>query len=115
LHPRRLYTPSRFWTDTWNPLLELDPQFFESYANFSSFASHSRTFEPKYREIVVCAFDAATTHLYGGGTRMHMRNALKLGATPDELMEMLEITSLVGIDGVTTGALEVKAGSTTDE
>lgn len=92
-----------FWTDTWNPLLELDPLFFESYADFSAFASSSQTLEPKYREIVVCAFDAATTHLYGRGTTIHMRNALQLGATADEIMEMLEITSLMGIDGVTAG------------
>lgn len=92
-----------FWTETWNPLLELDPVFFESYADFSALASSSRTLEPKYREIVVCAFDAATTHLYGRGTKIHMRNALKLGASPDEIMEMLEITSLMGIDGVTAG------------
>jgi alkylhydroperoxidase/carboxymuconolactone decarboxylase family protein YurZ len=92
-----------FWTDTWNPLLELDPLFFESYVDFSALASGSRTLEPKYREIVICAFDAATTHLYGRGTKIHMRNALQLGATAEEVMEMLEITSLMGIDGVTTG------------
>ncbi|KAJ0413671.1 carboxymuconolactone decarboxylase [Aspergillus carlsbadensis] len=93
-----------FWTDTWNPLLELDPHFFESYTNFSALASQGQTLEPKYREIIICAFDAATTHLYGRGTRIHMRNALQLGATPEELMEMLEIASLIGIDGVTAAA-----------
>ncbi|KAL4860757.1 AhpD-like protein [Aspergillus spectabilis] len=93
-----------FWTDTWNPLLQLDPAFFETYMEFSSIASHSSMIEPKYREVIICAFDAATTHLYGRGTRIHMRNALRLGATPDEIMEMLEITSLMGMDGVTTGA-----------
>ncbi|KAL4939235.1 hypothetical protein BDV06DRAFT_231149 [Aspergillus oleicola] len=93
-----------FWTDTWNPLLELDPTFFEAYTEFSAKASASETLEPKYRELIVCAFDAATTHLYGRGTRIHMRNALRLGATPNEIMEMLEITSLMGIDGVTVGS-----------
>ncbi|KAF9886576.1 hypothetical protein FE257_011348 [Aspergillus nanangensis] len=93
-----------FWTDTWNPLLQLDPEFFESYMEFSSLASQSRAIEPKYREVIICAFDAATTHLYGRGTRIHMRNALRLGATPNEIMEMLEITSLMGMDGVTAGA-----------
>ncbi|KAL3474455.1 carboxymuconolactone decarboxylase [Aspergillus californicus] len=90
-----------FWTDSWNPLLELDPTFFEAYSDFSASASASETLEPKYRELIVCAFDAATTHLYGRGTRIHMQNALRLGATPNEVMEMLEITSLMGIDGVT--------------
>lgn len=93
-----------FWPETFNPLLELDPQFFEQYADFSSLSSKSKFLEPKYRELIICAFDAATTHLYGRGTKIHMRNALKLGATPDEVMEMLEITSLMGIDGVTHAA-----------
>ncbi|KAL2823626.1 carboxymuconolactone decarboxylase [Aspergillus cavernicola] len=93
-----------FWTDSWNPLLELDPTFFQAYSDFSANASASETLEPKYRELIVCAFDAATTHLYGRGTRIHMRNALRLGATPNEVMEMLEITSLMGIDGVTVAS-----------
>jgi len=94
-----------FWTDTWNPLLELDPKFFEAYVDFSSLPSKTGVLEPKVRELVTCAFDAATTHLYGRGTKIHMRNALRLGATPDEIMEMLEITSLMGIHGVTVSAL----------
>lgn len=93
-----------FWTDTWNPLLELDPTFFASYTDFSSLPSKTGVLEPKVRELVTCAFDAATTHLYGRGTKIHMRNALRLGATPDEIMEMLEITSLMGIHGVTAAA-----------
>ncbi|OGE54877.1 hypothetical protein PENARI_c005G02786 [Penicillium arizonense] len=93
-----------FWTDTWNPFLDLDPVFFEAYSRFSANASSCQRLEPKHRELIVCAFDVATTHLYGRGTKIHMRNALRLGATPDEIMEMLEITSLMGIDGVTAGA-----------
>ncbi|KAI9743692.1 MAG: hypothetical protein M1818_003008, partial [Claussenomyces sp. TS43310] len=93
-----------FWTDTWNPLLQLDPNFFEAYVDFSSLPAKTGVLEPKVRELVTCAFDAATTHLYGRGTKIHMRNALKLGATPGEIMEMLEITSLMGIDGVTIAA-----------
>lgn len=93
-----------FWTDTWNPLLELDPHFFAAYTEFSSLPSKTNVLEPKVRELVTCAFDAATTHLYGRGTKIHMRNALQLGATPGEIMEMLEITSLMGIHGVTVSA-----------
>lgn len=89
-----------FWPPTFDILLEFDPLWFEQYASFSSFSSRSPVLEPKYREIIVCAFDAATTHLYGRGTKIHMRNALQLGAKPEEIIEMLEITSLMGIDGV---------------
>ncbi|GAB7356251.1 hypothetical protein MBLNU459_g7065t1 [Dothideomycetes sp. NU459] len=103
-----------FWTDTWNPLLELDPHFFEAYTDFSSLPSKTGVLEPKVRELVTCAFDAATTHLYGRGTKIHMRNALRLGATPAEIMEMLEITSLMGIHGVTLAASVLLDESSTD-
>jgi len=93
-----------FWTETWNPILQLDPNFFRAYTDFSGLPSQTGVLEPKVRELITCAFDAATTHLYARGTKIHMRNALNLGATPDEIMEMLEITSLMGIHGVTTSA-----------
>lgn len=89
-----------FWTDTWNPILDLDPHFFEAYVEFSALPSKTNVLNPKDRELITCAFDAATTHLYARGTKIHMRNALKLGATPGEIMEMLELTMLMGIHGV---------------
>jgi len=93
-----------FWTDTWNPILDLDPGFFEAYVEFSSLPSKTNVLDPKDRELITCAFDAATTHLYARGTKIHMRNALKLGASPGEVMEMLELTMLMGIDGVVAAA-----------
>ena len=35
--------------------------------------------------------DAAATHLYVPGLKLHMRNALRYGATTGELMEVLEM------------------------
>jgi len=93
-----------FWTDTWNPILDLDPDFFEAYVDFSSLPSKTEILKPKDRELITCAFDAATTHLYARGTKIHMRNALTLGATPGEVMEMLELTMLMGIHGVVVAA-----------
>ncbi|KIW78589.1 hypothetical protein Z517_08427 [Fonsecaea pedrosoi CBS 271.37] len=93
-----------FWPETFQPLLDLDPEFFDQYTDFSSFSSRSKVLDPKYREIIITAIDAATTHLYSRGTKIHMRNALKLGATPAEILEMLEITSLMGIDAVSSSA-----------
>lgn len=93
-----------FFPETFRSILQLDPLYLEAYTEFSSLPTKTQVLEPKVREIIVCAFDAATTHLYHRGTRIHMRNALKLGATPDEIMEMLEITSLIGIHGVVATA-----------
>ena len=52
--------------------------------------------EPKVKELVYCAFDAGSTHLYKPGLKLHMRSALGYGATAQEIMEVLEICTLLG-------------------
>jgi alkylhydroperoxidase/carboxymuconolactone decarboxylase family protein YurZ len=60
--------------------------------------------KPKVKELMYCAFDAAATHLYVPGLKLHMRNALRYGATKEEIMEMLEIVSVIGIHGAQLAA-----------
>ena len=51
--------------------------------------------------------DAATTHLYEPGLRQHIRNALRYGATKEEIMEVLELVSVLGIHACTLHPLQV--------
>ncbi|MFF3872879.1 carboxymuconolactone decarboxylase family protein [Streptomyces sp. NPDC001978] len=60
--------------------------------------------EPKAKELVHCAFDAAASHLYVPGLKLHMRNALRHGATTEEIMEVLEIAGVIGIHTATVAA-----------
>ena len=46
--------------------------------------------DPKVKELVYCAFDVASTHLWLPGLKLHIRNALGYGATPTEVMEVIE-------------------------
>lgn len=92
-----------FWTELWDGVLALSPDYFEAYLEFSSVPWKTGTLEPKIRELIYVAIDAATTHLYEPGTRIHMANALKHGATPAEIMEVLELTSVLGIHTVAVG------------
>jgi alkylhydroperoxidase/carboxymuconolactone decarboxylase family protein YurZ len=59
--------------------------------------------ESKIRELVYVAVDAATTHLYEPGTRIHMENALKHGATREEIMEVLALVSVLGVHTIAMG------------
>jgi alkylhydroperoxidase/carboxymuconolactone decarboxylase family protein YurZ len=93
-----------YWHETWDGLLELDPELFATYLEFSSVPWRTGVLEPKVKEFVYTAFDASSTHLYAPGLKLHMRNAIRLGATTGELMEVLEIASLVGIHAATVGA-----------
>jgi alkylhydroperoxidase/carboxymuconolactone decarboxylase family protein YurZ len=71
---------------------------------FSSVPWREGVLEPKVKEFMYCAFDAAATHLYVPGLKLHMRNALRYGATAEEIMEVLEIVSTIGIHGAVLAA-----------
>ncbi len=93
-----------YWHETFEGLLELDPELFEAYLAFSSVPWRSGVLEPKVKEFVYTAFDASATHLYAPGLKLHMRNAVRLGASRAELMEVLEIAGLVGVHAATVAA-----------
>jgi alkylhydroperoxidase/carboxymuconolactone decarboxylase family protein YurZ len=92
-----------YWSELWDGVLALSPDFFEAYGEFSSVPWKTGTLEPKIREFVYIAVDASGTHLYEPGTRIHMANALRLGATPEEIMEVLALVSVLGIHTVSMG------------
>ncbi len=91
------------WNPLWDQLLEWDPEFFEAYFNFSAVPWRRRVLPPKVKEFIYIAIDAATTHLYGPGLRRHIRNALNLGATRAEILEVLELVSVLGIHACNLG------------
>ncbi len=92
-----------YWNGFWDGLLQLDPDFFEAYIEFSGVPWRNGTLEPKVKELVYIAIDAATTHLYEPGLRQHIRNALGYGATREEIMEVYELVSVLGIHACTLG------------
>src|ERR1039457_6728496 len=85
------------WNALWDQLLAWDPEFFEAYFNFSAVPWRRSVLPPKVKELIYIAIDASTTHLYAPGLRRHIRNALKLGATREEILEVLELISVLGI------------------
>jgi alkylhydroperoxidase/carboxymuconolactone decarboxylase family protein YurZ len=92
-----------YWHEFWHGLLELDPDFFEAYVDFSSYPWEHGVLEPKVKELIYTAFDASATHMYVPGLRQHIENALGYGATPAEVMEVFELASTIGIHGYLVG------------
>lgn len=92
-----------YWNPFWDGLLSLDQEFFDAYLRFSSVPWKSGPLEPKIKELIYVAIDAATTHLYEPGLRQHIRNAISYGATREEVMEVLELVSVLGIHACTLG------------
>jgi alkylhydroperoxidase/carboxymuconolactone decarboxylase family protein YurZ len=96
-----------YWAEFWDYLLALDPDFFESYLDYSSIPWLHGTLSPKMKEFVYITIDISTTHLYELGTRIHYQNAIKYGATPQEVMEVIKVASSLGVHTMTLGVPEL--------
>ena len=92
-----------YWNEFWEGLLSLDPDFFEAYLKFSSIPWTNGVLEPKIKEFIYIAIDSATTHLYEPGLRIHIENAFKYGAKKEEIMEVFQLTSVLGMHTCTVG------------
>src|SRR3569833_1437066 len=91
------------WGDTWQAILELDPDFLKAYTGFSAVPWRKNHLDDKIKEFIYIAVDANATHMYLPGVRQHIKAALKLGATPQEIMEVLEQSGSLGIHAMHIG------------
>jgi alkylhydroperoxidase/carboxymuconolactone decarboxylase family protein YurZ len=66
-------------------------------------ADRSTVLDPKLEAFVRLAIDVSATHLYSPGVRRHIRRALELGASRDEILEVITLMSVVGIHAPATG------------
>ena len=79
---------------------------YEPFADFYKMVreamveSHKGPLPKKIKELILIAINVATTHLYAPGTRRHMQNALRLGATREELLEVIQLVTVIGIHAV---------------
>ena len=101
---RTPYTDRQIASGDWNPLWDQvrkwDPQFIEAYLTFRSVPHRKGPLPKKVKEFILIAINAATTNLYAPGTRRHIQNALRLGATREELLEVIQLTTIMGIHTV---------------
>src|SRR4051794_27441042 len=100
---RRFVEARGYWSPLWDGVLRLDPAYFAAYLRYSALPWEQGPLPPKVKELIYTAIDASTTHLFEPGLRIHIDNALTHGATVGEIMEVLEITSLLGIETLSFG------------
>jgi alkylhydroperoxidase/carboxymuconolactone decarboxylase family protein YurZ len=93
-----------YWSPLWDDLLRNSPDFFEAYTAYSSHPWSAGVLEPKVKEFVYIAIDAATHHLFEPGLRIHIRNALGYGASAAEIMTLLQLLSVEGLRSSSLGA-----------
>ena len=84
------------WNDAWDPFVELDPAWSDQFMAAGIPVYVGGVFSPKLAELLSIALDASVTHMYPPGTRRHIKAALALGATMEEIMEVLKLCVISG-------------------
>ena len=85
------------WNPLWSTFAKWDPEFLEAYLCLRNVPFKRGPLSRKTKELILIAINAATTHLYAPGVRRHIRNALQHGATREEILEAIELTTVLGI------------------
>jgi alkylhydroperoxidase/carboxymuconolactone decarboxylase family protein YurZ len=103
------------WNEAWNPFFELDPIWTDEFMATGAGVYASGVLPAKEVELLSIAFDASYTHMYAPGTRRHIKAAFKLGATVEEIMEVLKLCVVEGVQACNLGVpilAEELAGTT---
>ncbi|TDK64070.1 gamma-carboxymuconolactone decarboxylase [Bacillus salipaludis] len=87
-----------YWNTFRDILLANDEYFFESYFDYLTNPWETEVLSSKLKEFIYIAIDSSTTHLFDVGIRVHIRNALKCGATFEEIMDVFKLTSAQGVN-----------------
>lgn len=106
------------WNAAWDPFFHLDPTWTDEFMVTGAGIYGSGVLSAKETELLSIAFDASYTHMYAPGTRRHIHNALKAGATMEEVMDVLKLCVAQGVQAcnlavpILAEELERHAGST---
>jgi alkylhydroperoxidase/carboxymuconolactone decarboxylase family protein YurZ len=84
----------------WQDIEAWDGDWLEGFLRMASAVWTDGVLDAKSIELLCVAGDAAVTHLWAPGVRRHAETALRLGATLDELLEVLRIVAGQGIESV---------------
>jgi alkylhydroperoxidase/carboxymuconolactone decarboxylase family protein YurZ len=91
------------WNQAWDSFLELDPNWTEQFIRAGTGFYTNGVLTPRFVELISIAFDASITHMYAPGTQRHIKAALALGASVDEVMDVLKLCVAQGANALEFG------------
>jgi alkylhydroperoxidase/carboxymuconolactone decarboxylase family protein YurZ len=92
-----------YWNPLWEAIGSFGPEFLKAYLDYSSIPVERATLDAQTREIIFLVGNCVTTHLNAAGARIHIRNALNLGVTGAQLMEVFQLLAPLGIASCVAG------------
>jgi alkylhydroperoxidase/carboxymuconolactone decarboxylase family protein YurZ len=91
------------WNAAWDPFYALDPVWTDQFFATGVPVYASGVMSAREVELLSVAFDASYTHLYAPGTRRHIKGALEAGASVEEVMEVLKLCVVQGVQSCNMG------------
>ena len=95
------------WNAAWDPFFALDPAWTEQFMAAALDVYVGGVLAAKDVELLSIAFDASVRHMYAPGADRHVRGALAAGASPEEVMEVLQILRVVWRRSAPTGSADL--------
>lgn len=92
-----------FWNEQRDDLARLMPGYFGALSRMSMEPWKSGVLQPKEREFLYIAIDCSIAHMHEQGIRIHIRNAIRHGATREEILEVFQLSSLMGTESYVLG------------
>ncbi|MDE2437133.1 MAG: carboxymuconolactone decarboxylase family protein [Sphingomonadales bacterium] len=92
------------WNSLWDDFADFDAEWTEKFLDMATLPMRKGALDLKTYELIAIAVDASCTHMHAPGTRRHIAKALDVGATPEEIMAVLECVAVLGIHSVALGA-----------
>jgi len=74
-------------------LLRFSPEAFEAFFNYCALPWKSRALRALTKELISIAVDSSPTHRYRPGFRLHLANAIALGAGRRAILQALDIAA----------------------
>lgn len=91
------------WNQAWDQAAAFDAEWMEKFLDMGTLPARKGIIDPKTYEFLAIAVDASCTHMYSPGVKRHIAKALDLGATPEEIMAVLQLVAVLGIHSVALG------------
>ncbi|MGC2651330.1 MAG: carboxymuconolactone decarboxylase family protein [Candidatus Cybelea sp.] len=91
------------WNVAWDAFYEIDPEWTEAFIVCGAPVYAGGILDPKLAELLSIAFDVSFTHMYAPGVRRHIKAALTLGATVEEIMDVFKLCVAQGVQACNMG------------
>lgn len=95
---RRFIDVRGFWNNERDPLMRQMPDYFAALTGIATISWQQGPLSRKEREFICIGIDCTVTHTYPPGLRIHIRNAIREGATREEILEIFQLAALIGLE-----------------